>query len=86
MVLDQVAREGLVLLGCGKMGSALLAGWLDAGLPAGSVWVIEPNPTEWLPVVVKLTWKSRRGDWVGALARLGAAPVLGDVRMAEIPE
>jgi pyrroline-5-carboxylate reductase len=48
MVLDQVAREGLVLLGCGKMGSALLAGWLDAGLPAGSVWVLEPNPTEWL--------------------------------------
>ncbi len=48
MVLDQVARDGLVLLGCGKMGSALLAGWLDAGLPAGSVWVIEPNPTEWL--------------------------------------
>jgi pyrroline-5-carboxylate reductase len=30
------------------MGSALLAGWLDAGLPALAVWVIEPNPSEWL--------------------------------------
>lgn len=48
MALEQVARGGLVLLGCGKMGSALLAGWLEAGLPARSIWVLEPNPTEWL--------------------------------------
>jgi pyrroline-5-carboxylate reductase len=38
----------LVLLGCGKMGTALLPGWLAAGVPAGSVWVIEPNPSDWL--------------------------------------
>lgn len=30
------------------MGSALLAGWLAAGVPAASVWVIEPNPSDWL--------------------------------------
>lgn len=48
MALDDVARDGLVLLGCGKMGSALLAGWLEAGLLPGSIWVLEPNPTEWL--------------------------------------
>ncbi len=30
------------------MGTALLTGWLEAGVPAGSVWVIEPNPTDWL--------------------------------------
>ncbi len=47
-MLDQVAREGLVLLGCGKMGTALLTGWLAAGVPTASVWVIEPNPTDWL--------------------------------------
>lgn len=46
--MDRVARDGLVLLGCGKMGTALLTGWLAAGLPAGSVWVIEPNPSDWL--------------------------------------
>lgn len=48
MVLDRVAREGLVLLGCGKMGTALLTGWMAAGVPAASVWVIEPTPTDWL--------------------------------------
>jgi pyrroline-5-carboxylate reductase len=48
MTLDKVAHEGLVLLGCGKMGTALLTGWLAAGVPAASVWVIEPNPTDWL--------------------------------------
>lgn len=48
MALDKVARDGLVLLGCGKMGTALLTGWLAAGLPVEAVWVIEPNPTDWL--------------------------------------
>jgi pyrroline-5-carboxylate reductase len=48
MTLERVARDGLVLLGCGKMGSALLAGWLKAGLQPDAVWVIEPNPTDWL--------------------------------------
>ena len=47
-MLDTVARQGLVLLGCGKMGTALLTGWLAAGVPAASVWVIEPNPSDWL--------------------------------------
>ena len=48
MALERIAHEGLVLLGCGKMGSALLAGWLAAGLPATSVWVLEPQPSDWL--------------------------------------
>ena len=33
----------LVLVGCGKMGGALLSGWLDQGLKAENVWVVEPN-------------------------------------------
>ena len=47
-MFDDIKSRGLVLLGCGKMGSAMLAGWLDRGLPASSVWVIDPNPSDWV--------------------------------------
>ncbi|KIN70809.1 Pyrroline-5-carboxylate reductase [Sulfitobacter noctilucae] len=45
---SRIAKEGLVLLGCGKMGSAMLEGWLARGLPTSSVWVIDPYPSDWL--------------------------------------
>jgi pyrroline-5-carboxylate reductase len=48
MNMTDVAERGLVLLGCGKMGSAMLEGWLRTGLPPTSVWVIDPNPSDWL--------------------------------------
>jgi pyrroline-5-carboxylate reductase len=48
MQIDDVAQRGLVLLGCGKMGSAMLAGWLADGLPATSVWVLDPYPSDWV--------------------------------------
>ncbi len=34
----------LLLVGCGKMGGALLSGWLERGAPAENVVVIEPQP------------------------------------------
>jgi pyrroline-5-carboxylate reductase len=48
MKLDVVNEKGLVLLGCGKMGSAMLQGWLREGLRPDAVWVNDPNPSEWL--------------------------------------
>lgn len=48
MDMREIEARGLVLLGCGKMGSAMLAGWLEGGLPASSVWVCDPNPSSWL--------------------------------------
>ena len=36
--------QKLLLVGCGKMGSALLQGWLNAGLEAAQFFVQEPNP------------------------------------------
>ncbi len=44
----RLARDGVVMLGCGKMGSALLGGWLRGGLPPAAVHVIEPAPGDWL--------------------------------------
>jgi pyrroline-5-carboxylate reductase len=48
MDLTEVKARGLMLLGCGKMGSAMLQGWLAQGLPAASVWVVDPHPSDWL--------------------------------------
>jgi pyrroline-5-carboxylate reductase len=46
--MDDLKKRGLVLLGCGKMGSAMLQGWLDGGLPTSSVTVLDPYPSDWL--------------------------------------
>lgn len=48
MTLDDIAARGMVILGCGKMGSAMLAGWLRDGLPPGAVSVLDPQPSDWL--------------------------------------
>lgn len=48
MALETVSEKGLVLLGCGKMGSAMLQGWLADGLNAKSVYVLDPFPSKWL--------------------------------------
>ncbi|MBP1805708.1 pyrroline-5-carboxylate reductase [Rubellimicrobium aerolatum] len=65
MALDEVAARGLVLLGCGKMGSALLRGWLSGGLPPSAVHVVEPRPSDWL-----------RGTGVALNAPLPKAPAV----------
>lgn len=48
MELSELNTGGLVLLGCGKMGSALLEGWLKNGLAPQAVFVIDPHPSAWL--------------------------------------
>jgi pyrroline-5-carboxylate reductase len=53
MSMQTVASKGLVLLGCGKMGSAMLQGWLSDGLPLASVYVLDPFPSEWVQGLAK---------------------------------
>jgi len=48
MTLERVNSGGLVLLGCGKMGSAMLQGWLAEGVATKNVYVLDPNPSDWL--------------------------------------
>jgi pyrroline-5-carboxylate reductase len=48
MDFQDISARGLVLLGCGKMGSAMLAGWLARGLAPSSVYVLDPHPSDWL--------------------------------------
>ena len=82
----EIEARGLVLLGCGKMGSAMLAGWLERGLPEDSVWVLDPHPSDWVqslgvhvnagvpkaPAVVLIAVKPQMmGDALPTLAALG---------------
>ena len=92
MEFGAIAERGLVLVGCGKMGSAMLAGWLEAGLPARSVWVSDPQPSDWLtalegihlnqtfpkqPAVAIVAVKPQTmGDALPALAALGGGGTL----------
>ncbi|MEX2642740.1 MAG: pyrroline-5-carboxylate reductase [Acetobacterales bacterium] len=39
-----MSSDTLILVGCGKMGGAMLRGWLDRGMDPGRVRVVEPNP------------------------------------------
>jgi len=48
MTFDTLSQQGLVLLGCGKMGSAMLAGWIANGLNPSSVYVVDPYPSDWV--------------------------------------
>lgn len=92
MTTDLVQQRGIVLLGCGKMGSALLAGWLDGGLEPDAVWVLDPKPSQWLgalngihlnqglperPAIVLIAVKPQMiGDALPALKALGNSDVL----------
>ena len=48
MSFTEIEQRGIVLLGCGKMGSALLAGWLKKGISPSAVTVVDPYPSDWL--------------------------------------
>ena len=42
MDLNEIRARGLILIGCGKMGSAMVEGWLESGIPASSIWISDP--------------------------------------------
>lgn len=43
--MTAVLRRPLLLVGCGKMGSAMLAGWRESGIAAAGVRIVEPAGT-----------------------------------------
>ena len=48
MDFKDIEERGLVLLGCGKMGGAMLRRWLDRELSPDAVTIIDPAPADWL--------------------------------------
>ena len=95
MDFSEIGARGLVLLGCGKMGGAMLEGWLSGGLSPDAVWVIDPYPSEQVqaagvhvneplpasPAVLILAVKPQMmGEALGQVAALGG----GDTLMVSI--
>jgi pyrroline-5-carboxylate reductase len=70
----------LVLVGAGKMGTALLEGWLDHGLPPGQTVVIEPSPS---PEIEAL---ARRGLLLNPAAAVEAAALVMAVKPQVAPD
>ncbi len=46
MQISDLSSRGVVVLGGGKMGMAMMAGWIARGVPPGSIHVIDPAPSD----------------------------------------
>ena len=78
MDISGISSRGLVLLGCGKMGSALLEGWLAKGVPPAAFTVIEPKPGARLVALEAEVEEGQLGVGVAALgAPLGVVTTRG---------
>jgi pyrroline-5-carboxylate reductase len=73
-------RGKLVLAGAGKMGGALLTGWLKRGLDPKSIMVIEPEPTKALAAL------ARRGVTINPSGRGTASVVVIAFKPQSAPE
>lgn len=86
---SRIAAQGIVLVGCGKMGSAMLGGWLEAGVPATSVWVQDPAPSDWiksLGVHVNVDLPARPAAMLLAVKPQIMGAALGDCVAAVVPD
>jgi pyrroline-5-carboxylate reductase len=64
------------MIGCGNMGGALLRRWLETGLDAADVTVVDPAPAQ----IEGVRWVSNLPDGAPDLLVLGVKPqLLGDV-------
>lgn len=48
MDFSDINARGMVLLGCGRMGSAMLQGWLERGIEPRAVWIMDPHAPAWV--------------------------------------
>lgn len=68
--------RGVLLIGCGKMGGALLTGWIRQGIAAADIVVVEPNPLPDLPAGIRHCQSAEAlpADFRPALAMLAVKP------------
>lgn len=90
---DDINARGLVLVGCGRMGGAMLKGWLARGLEPGAVTVIDPKlAPEWQDKGLRVNADLPENPAVLVLAvkpqmmadALGEVPVLTDTLVVSV--
>ena len=90
---DDINTRGLVLVGCGRMGGAMLKGWLARGLEPGAVTVIDPRlAPEWQDKGLRVNAELPENPAVLVLAvkpqmmaeALGEVPVLTDTLVVSV--
>ncbi|MBU3030131.1 pyrroline-5-carboxylate reductase [Paracoccus marinaquae] len=90
---DDINARGLVLVGCGRMGGAMLKGWLARGLQADAVTVIDPKlAPEWQDRGLRVNAPLPESPAVLVLAvkpqmmadALGELPVLRDTLVVSV--
>lgn len=65
MALDMRGVGPLVLVGAGKMGGAMLAGWIERGLDPTKVTILDPSPPPEMATFIKthqLAWYATPAD------------------------
>jgi pyrroline-5-carboxylate reductase len=71
----------ILLVGCGKMGGALVHGWLRQGIAAADIVVVEPNPVADLPAAVRQARNDADvpADFTPSIVLLAVKPQVMDV-------
>ncbi|MEX2630725.1 MAG: pyrroline-5-carboxylate reductase [Tistlia sp.] len=88
---EQATVKGpLLLVGCGKMGGALLSGWLEGGTPAEQVHLVEPNIESVAGFIGQGARHHRSvadlpGDLVPQVVLLAVKPQMMEQALADLP-
>ena len=63
--MSEITPGGILLVGCGKMGGALLGGWLDQGIPPETITIVEPADAALPPALHAGITRCRSDDEIG---------------------
>jgi pyrroline-5-carboxylate reductase len=77
--------QPLALIGAGKMGGALLAGWLDRGLDPQAVIVVDPSPPEEGKAILAKAGIPTTAEPPGSIAQVIVVAVKPQVIAAVLP-
>ena len=60
--MSEKLERPLLLVGCGKMGGAMLEGWLASGIAAAGVWIVDPVAVDSAPDAASVSTVASAAD------------------------